>query len=58
MRAGEAKRGTIAGEEVAEGCGKKFAAVIALHTLDRDMKLCEDVCMEAMSDIYGIGLVG
>lgn len=57
MGVGDAKRGAISGEKIAEGGGEEFSSVVALHTLDGDVKLSKDISVEAMYYVNGVGLV-
>ena len=48
MGARETERGAIAREEITEGGGEEFTPVVALHALDGNVELSEDIRMETV----------
>lgn len=53
----EAEGCAIAREEITEGGGEEFTPVIALHALYGDVELGEDIRVESVYHVDGVGFV-
>lgn len=57
MGARETKGDAALGEEVAKGRGEELPTVVALHALNLDVELGENVVKETVDGGSGVGLV-